>query len=322
MNARCNRFLAVIGITASLVSFGVRGQVPEFSSFRLLTNKEAVMGLSAATGSHYRIDFSTNPPIWTPLVMLTGALAAVQHTDSATPYLASRFYRAEKVSSTNLLGDILTTTNGDVTIQPKFHATFVMSWNGKMIYNDPDNTTSYVGLPKADLILLSHTHSDHLDVSTLNAVTNVNAVIIASQTVFNSLPIPLRALTIVLGYGASTNVMGLNVQAVHSYDSANHTLGTGNGYVVTIGGKRIYVSGDTTDVPEIRALPNIDVAFLCMNPTFTMSINQATNVIRSMRPKVVYPYHYQDSGQTTNAAAFKQRLGTDLGIEVRLRKWY
>ena len=147
-------------------------------------------------------------------------------------------------------------------------------------------------------------------------------MIIASQTVYNNLTPQLRALTIVLGYGASTNVLGLNVQAVHSYDFSNHPLNSGNGYIVTIGDKRIYISGDTTDVPEIRALTNIDVAFLCMNPTFTMSVNQATNVIRSMRPKIVYPYHYQDAGQTTNAAAFKQRLGTDLGIEVRLRKWY
>src|SRR5262245_18940072 len=107
MNARCNRFLGIIGIAANLVPFGVRAQAPEFSSFRLLTNKEAVMGLSAATGSHYRIDFSTNLPVWNPLVMLTGAIASVQHTDSATPYLASRYYRAEKVSSTNLLGDYL-----------------------------------------------------------------------------------------------------------------------------------------------------------------------------------------------------------------------
>src|SRR5262245_30644954 len=116
--------------------------------------------------------------------------------------------------------------------------------------------------------------------------------------------------------------MGLNVQAVHAYDFSNHPLNIGNGYIVTIGGKRIYISGDMIDVPEIRTLLNIDVALLIMNDTFMMAINQATNVIRSMRLKVVYPYHYMDSGQTTNAAAFKQRLGTDLGIEVRLRKWY
>jgi L-ascorbate metabolism protein UlaG (beta-lactamase superfamily) len=312
-----------MGIAVGLAAFVSQAQVPpQFSSIQLLTNKEMALKLSIETGSNYRIDVSTNLPVWTPLVTLTGAAVTLQHTDSATPYLDTRFYRAEKVAGTNMLGDYLSTSDGDVIIQPRFHATFVIRWNGRMIYNDPDDAATYTGLSKADLILLSHIHTDHLSTPTISAVTNTGAVIIASQMVYNSLTVAQRALTIVLGYGQSTNVMGLNVQAVHSYDFANHPINSGNGYVVTIGGKRIYISGDTTDVPEIRALPNIDVAFLCMNPTFTMSINQATNVIRAMRPKVVYPYHYQDSGQTTNAVAFKQRLGTDLGIEVRLRKWY
>jgi L-ascorbate metabolism protein UlaG (beta-lactamase superfamily) len=317
------RLEAAIGIAALLGTLVSSAQAPpQFTGIQLLTNKEMAVKLSVDTGSHYRLDVSTNLGAWNPLVTLTGAAVAIQHTDSAAPFLNTRFYRAEKIAATNILGDFLTTTDGDVIIQPRYHATFVMSWNGKMIYNDPAPPATYTGLPKADLILLSHTHGDHLNTGTINAVTNSGAVIIASQTVWNSLTVEQRALTIVLGYGASTNVMGLNVQAVHSYDFSNHPINSGNGYVVTIGGKRIYISGDTTDVPEIRTLPNIDIAFLCMNPTFTMSVNQATNVIRSMRPKVVYPYHYTDSGQTTNAAAFKQRLGTDLGIEVRLRKWY
>jgi L-ascorbate metabolism protein UlaG (beta-lactamase superfamily) len=83
------------------------------------------------------------------------------------------------------------------------------------------------------------------------------------------------------------------------------------------------VSGDTGNTAEVRALQNIDVAFVCMNQPFTMTINEATNAVRAFRPKVVYPYHYRDqSGATTNAASFKQQLGTDSGIEVRLRKWY
>jgi L-ascorbate metabolism protein UlaG (beta-lactamase superfamily) len=93
--------------------------------------------------------------------------------------------------------------------------------------------------------------------------------------------------------------------------------------VITLGGKRIYISGDTGNAPEIRALTNIDVAFVCINQPYTLTVSEATNVVRAIRPKVVYPYHYRDSdGSTANAAAFKQRLGTDLGIEVRLRKWY
>jgi len=104
---------------------------------------------------------------------------------------------------------------------------------------------------------------------------------------------------------------------VPAYNS-NHPKGRGNGYVLTIGGKRIYMSGDTGDIPETRALQDIDVSFVCMNLPFTMSVDQASDVVRAFRPKVVYPYHYSQS----NVNSFKQKVGTDLGVEVRLRKWY
>jgi L-ascorbate metabolism protein UlaG (beta-lactamase superfamily) len=131
-----------------------------------------------------------------------------------------------------------------------------------------------------------------------------------------------RNNTIVLTNGASTNVLGIHIEAVPAYN-ANHALGSGNGYVLTIGGKRLYMAGDTGNTPEMRALTNIDVAFLCMNLPFTMSVSDATNAVRAFRPKVVYPYHYRNQGgDTANAATFKQWLGTDLGVEVRLRKWY
>ena len=114
----------------------------------------------------------------------------------------------------------------------------------------------------------------------------------------------------------------MTVQAVAGYNS-NHPFTNNNCYVLTLGGKRLFFSGDTGDVPEIRALTNIDVAFLAMNLPFTMNWISATNCIRVMRPKVVYPYHYRDQGTTyTNPPLFQQWLGTDLGIEVRLRAWY
>jgi L-ascorbate metabolism protein UlaG (beta-lactamase superfamily) len=130
-----------------------------------------------------------------------------------------------------------------------------------------------------------------------------------------------RPNAIALPYGVSTNVMDVNVLAVPGYNG-NHTFTNNNSYVLTMGGKRIFISGDTGDVPEIRALTDIDVAFLCMNLPFTMNPGSATNVIRAMRPKVVYPYHYREGTSTANAATFKQWLGTDLEIEVRLRNWY
>ncbi|HMP83776.1 MAG TPA: MBL fold metallo-hydrolase, partial [Verrucomicrobiota bacterium] len=239
-------------------------------------------------------------------------------------YLGTRFYRAVELTGPNIMaGDILQTTNGDVVIQPRYHASFVMQWNGKMIYADPAPPATFAGLPKADLILITHSHGDHYSASTINSVTNTGCRIIAPQTVYNAMTAALRSNTVVLPYDAATNVMGINVLAVPGYNTPNHPYTNNNSYVLTLGGKRIFISGDTGDVPEIRALTDIDVAFLCMNVPFTMAAREATNCIRAMRPKVVYPYHYRDqSGTMTNAATFKQWLGTDLGIEVRLRNWY
>ena len=116
--------------------------------------------------------------------------------------------------------------------------------------------------------------------------------------------------------------MGIEVLAVPGYNG-NHSSGVNNCYVLTLGGRRVFISGDTGNVSEIRALPDIDVAFLCMNLPFTMTVSDATNCIRTMRPKVVYPYHYRNQDLTTgNAATFKQWMAVDPAIEVRLRQWY
>lgn len=296
----------------------------QFTLLERLTNNEVALTLNAPTGINYRIDEATNLPDWNGMVTLPISTAtSLQHTDSAAPYLNTRFYRAAQLTGTNsLVGDHIPTTNGDVVVRPIGHASFVMSWNGKMIYNDPTNgATPYVGLPRADLVLVSHGHSDHFNGGTIDAVRGTNCVIITPLSLSNSLSAAQRTNAIFLGYGASTNVIGLNVEAVHAYNG-NHPQPTANGYVLTIGGKRIYLSGDTGNQAEIRALTNIDVAFICMNPTFTMSVNDATNLVHAMRPKVVYPYHYRESGTVTNGVTFKQRLSADLGIEVRLRRWY
>jgi len=313
----------IASILFTMVTLLQAQEAPRFAGVQSLTNRETLLQVTGSAGVNYRLEVSTSLSQWDPLLTLLST-GLNTHTDSAAPYFSSRFYRATELSGTNFLtGDHLTTTNGDVVIHPINHASFVMSWNGKMIYNDPVGAAAlYAGLPKADLILVSHSHGDHFSSGTLNAVTNANAVIIAPQAVFNSLSAAQRAITIVLTNRASTNVMGLNIEAIPAYN-ANHPVGTGNGYVLNIGGRRIYMSGDTGNIPEMRALTNIDVAFLCMNQPYTMTANDATNAVSAFRPGVVYPYHYEDQGGSrVNAGLFKQRLPSDLGIEVRLRKWY
>jgi L-ascorbate metabolism protein UlaG (beta-lactamase superfamily) len=296
---------------------------PQFTTIDRLTNREIRLQLSAPAGQNYRLDTSTNLPAWDPLVTLTGVTATLQHTDSAAPYLRTRYYRAEQLTGTNILtGDYLVTTNGEVLIHPVNHAAFVLRWQDKMIYNDPGNSaTRFTGLPRADLILISHSHGDHFNIGVIDAVRGQNARLIVTQDVYGRLTASQQPLAIVLGYGASTNVLGLTVEAVPAFNANHSPLGFGNGYVLTIGGRRIYASGDTGDMTELRALPNIDVAFLCMNLPFTMDVTTAASLVRAFQPKVVYPYHYSQT-PAADLGLFKRLVGADLGIEVRLRNWY
>ena len=313
----CARYL--IGVAALFVSSVPAGaQTPVFTGIERLTNREILLKLSAPVGLNYRIDASTNLPQWNGLVTLLST-GVNQHADSAAPYVSQRFYRAEQLDGPGVFtGDHLATQKGDLVIHPIDHASFVMSWNGTTIYNDPVGAaTRYAGLSRANLILITHGHPDHFNTTTLNSVTGATCVIIAPRAVTNSMSASLRALTTVLTNGASASAFGIGIEAVPAYND-NHPLGTGNGYVLTLGGKRIYIAGDTGDIPEMRALPNIDVAFVPMNLPFTMSVSSAASAVRAFRPRIVYPYHYSLS----DVNLFKSLVGADLGIEVRLRKWY
>jgi L-ascorbate metabolism protein UlaG (beta-lactamase superfamily) len=310
-----------------LVLFGVTNapaQTPSrFNSIGVLTNREVWFNVSNAP---LRVDATTSLGQWQPLVTFTPTASSITFTDTAAPYLSQRFYRAESVNVTNLSGDHLVTDDGDVVIRPVNHASLVLRWKDKTIYNDVVNgATPYVGMPRADLILVSHSHSDHFSSSTIDAVRGANAILIAPPAISNSLTVAQRSIAIFLTNGASTTAHGMTIDAVPAYNltTSNHPKGIGNGYVVTIGGRRIFFSGDTEDVPEIRALTNIDMAFLCMNVPFTMTVDKAISTVRQFRPKVVYPYHYRNSdGTFADLNEFKRRVGQDLGIEVRLRRWY
>ncbi|MBI4658389.1 MAG: MBL fold metallo-hydrolase [Verrucomicrobia bacterium] len=301
-------------------------EAARFEGIQMLTNREVRLKLRAPSGLNFRIDASANLLDWNSLITLRST-GLNEHTDLAPPNFAARFYRALQVSDSNALtGDHLATADGEVVFHPINHATFVMRWNGKMIYNDPVGGASlFQSFPRADLILVSHSHGDHFNAATIEAVRGPNTTIIAPQAVYNGLSSALRSLTVVMANGARTNLLGLGIEAVPAYNltTSNHLKGQGNGYVLTVGGKRIYMSGDTEDIPEMRALQGIDVAFVCMNIPFTMSVDKASSAVRDFRPKVIYPYHFrnQDSSMA-DLSRFKQRVGTDLDIEVRVRTWY
>jgi L-ascorbate metabolism protein UlaG (beta-lactamase superfamily) len=310
-------------LTLAASPLGLAQTPSRFSSVGVLTNHEVWFNVSNAP---IRVDAATTLGAWQPLVTFTPAASSITFTDTAAPYLSQRFYRAEAVNATNLSGDHLVTADGDVVIRPVNHASLVLRWKDKTIYNDAvGGSTPYAGMPRADLILVSHSHSDHFSSSTIDLIRGASAVLIAPPAISNSLTAAQRAISIFLTNGGSATAHGMTIDAVPAYNltTANHPKGVGNGYVVTIGGRRIYLSGDTEDVPEIRALTNIDMAFLCMNIPFTMSVDKAISTVREFRPKVVYPYHYRNQdGSFADLNDFKRRVGQDLGIEVRFRRWY
>lgn len=221
-------------------------------------------------------------------------------------------------------GDRIETNKGELVIHPIDHATFAMAWQGKTIYVDPKGGAKpFASLPRPDLILITDIHGDHLSADTVAAVRTDATVIVAPAAVAERLHKEERAATTVLANGQSTEVQGIPIEAVPMYNLTEerlkfHTKGRGNGYVLTVADKRVYISGDTEDIPEMRKLANIDVAFLCMNLPYTMSVEQAADAVRAFRPKIVYPYHHRGS----DLEKFKSLVGDDLSIEVRIRDWY
>lgn len=299
---------------------------PRFTEALYRTNREVTLRLAGEPGRRYRVETSEDLRAWRGLATLAGAVA-FEHVDSANPGPGPRFYRAvETADASALTGDHLATDSGDAVLHPVNHASVVVGWNGSVIYVDPvGGAAAFTGLPKPDLMLVTHSHGDHFNAATLEAVRQETTVLVAPAAVYASLSAALKSITVPLANGESTNWTtwgGLGVEAVPAYN-ANHPKGAGNGYVLTFGGRRVYFSGDTEDVAEMRALPNVDAAFVCMNVPFTMTVDKAASAVRAFRPRWVYPYHYRNQdGTFANLERFRQLVGSDSGVEVRLRKWY
>jgi L-ascorbate metabolism protein UlaG (beta-lactamase superfamily) len=212
------------------------------------------------------------------------------------------------------------TSAGAVKITPVYHASLEIEAGGKVIIVDPAKPANFAGLPQADLILITDIHGDHLDADLIKAESKAGTEIIAPAAVAKTV-----TTAKVIGNGEKTTWGSWTIEAIPMYNLTRgpaagklfHDKGRGNGYVLTYGGKRFYFSGDTENIPEMRALKNIDVAFVCMNLPYTMTPEEAAEAVKAFHPKVVIPYHYK--GQDT--AVFKKALdGT--GIDVRLIEWY
>ncbi|MBI1956225.1 MAG: MBL fold metallo-hydrolase [Acidobacteria bacterium] len=218
--------------------------------------------------------------------------------------------------------DTIATSGGDLRITPIQHASLMLEFGGKVIHVDPvGQGADYSGLPPADLILITDVHGDHQDRAMIDKLKKAGTVVVAPPAVAKTIT---EAQTI--SNGEKKTVAGIEIEAVAMYNIARgpqpglffHDKGRGNGYILALGGKRIYLSGDTECTPEMKALRNIDVAFVCMNLPYTMPPGEAAECVQAFRPKIVYPNHFRGSDPQEFANALQ---GTQ-GVEVRLRKWY
>jgi L-ascorbate metabolism protein UlaG (beta-lactamase superfamily) len=215
--------------------------------------------------------------------------------------------------------DLIPTSAGDLKITFLGHGSLMLDFNGMNISIDPfSRVANYAELPKADLILLTHEHQDHLDLDALEDVRMDKTVIVLTETCANQVD-----GGIVMHNGDVRNLNDLNIEAVPAYNlvhkrdsgQAFHPKGIGNGYVLTFGDKRVYIAGDTENTPEMKTLPDIDVAFLPMNLPFTMTPEMVADAAKAFRPKILYPYHFGN----TDTSTIEALLGDEKGIEVRIR---
>lgn len=225
--------------------------------------------------------------------------------------------------------DKIPTTNGDISIQPVLHGTLVLSWNNEVIYVDPyGGAERFAGIDDPSIILITDIHGDHLNLKTLENLKTINARFFVPKAVFDKLPEEMQSKATVIENGQTIVFQEIEILAIPMYNlpespESRHTKGRGNGYVLTMGGKRVYLSGDTEDIPEMRNLQNIDVAFVCMNLPYTMDVNQAADAVVEFKPSIVYPYHYRGKVGLSDVESFKKQV-EDSGVstEVRLRNWY
>ena len=215
--------------------------------------------------------------------------------------------------------DVIPTSAGDLTMTFLGHGTLMFEIGGKVIHVDPyGRVADYGSLPKADVVLLTHDHGDHLDPAALAKIRTA-----ATQVVMTAGCADRVDGGIVMANGDHRAVEGIAIEAVPAYNIEHqrspghpyHPKGAGNGYILTFGDTRVYVAGDSENTPEMKALTGIDVAFLPMNLPYTMTPEMVADAARAFRPRVVYPYHYGD----TDTSKLEKLLSGEPDIEVRIR---
>ncbi|WP_411030918.1 MBL fold metallo-hydrolase [Spongiimicrobium sp. 3-5] len=219
--------------------------------------------------------------------------------------------------------------NAEIEIIPVSHATAVLLWKDITIYIDPvGGADAFKAHKQPDLILITDIHGDHLSVETLLDLNTEKAKIMVPQAVADKMPPEFTPQIDVLNNGDSKERFGIKVEAIPMYNLREealkfHEKGRGNGYVLNIAGERLYFSGDSEDIPEMRALKDIDKAFVCMNLPYTMTVESAADAVLQFKPKQIYPYHYRGRPEVSDVVKFKALVNEgNPDIEVVQLDWY
>jgi L-ascorbate metabolism protein UlaG (beta-lactamase superfamily) len=216
--------------------------------------------------------------------------------------------------------DTLKSAKGTIVISFLGHGSVILEFEGKVIYVDPvSRYADFSKMPKADLILITHEHGDHLDSAAIEGCRTGKTMVLCTEAC-----VPKARGGSVMRNGETQTISGVKVEAVPAYNLIHvrsegvpyHAKGTGNGYVLTLGGKRIYTAGDTENIPEMSKLGTIDVAFLPMNLPYTMTPEMVAEAAKRIQPKILYPYHFGK----TDTALLVNLLKDEKVIEIRIRK--
>ena len=216
--------------------------------------------------------------------------------------------------------DSIPTSRGDLRISFVGHASLFFTFDGKVIHVDPvSGEGDYRGFPKADLILITHEHFDHLDAEAVRLIRKPGTQVVISQACAGKIKD-----AVVMKNGGKMTALEFEIEAVPAYNIVHkrsdgnpfHPKGQGNGYVITFGDKRVYVAGDTEPIPEMKSLGTVDIAFLPINLPYTMSPEMAAEAARAIKPKILYPYHYGE----TDTRKLVERLKSSPEIVVRVRR--
>ncbi|MBF0469232.1 MAG: MBL fold metallo-hydrolase [Desulfamplus sp.] len=214
--------------------------------------------------------------------------------------------------------DIIKTSAGDVEMTFIGHASLIIGFNGKVIHVDPwGKITDYSAMPQADTILLTHHHQDHLDSDAIKKLTKSGTIVILTDECSKKISGE------VMKNGDIKNIQNISIEAVPAYNLVHkrengqpfHPKGEGNGYILTFGTTRVYIAGDTENTAEMKALKNIDVAFLPMNLPYTMTTAMVADAAKTFRPGILYPYHYGE----TDTQEIAKLMKDEKGIEIRIR---